>query len=542
MPTNGHRPGERFLPENTGQIRAEHLHRYMLCAPLADGAEVLDVASGEGYGSSLLARRATSVVGIDVDEFAVNSARRKYASRNLRFLQGSASALPIPDRSIDLITSFETIEHLEEQEAMLDEFARVLRSEGVLVISSPNKRQYSDLANFSNPYHVRELYFDEFDRLLRDRFAHISYFGQRFASGSFVYGIGRERSRQIELIDQPGAAFEGDPTALMAPVYFIAACSAGVRSQTLAVSLFMDDSPLGIESVAAPEESAAPVLAADPMLRRFALIADATYAELAADRRAETVDAAPLADATPLVGRVRAMLDRVSGAEVTAESLIASNSAVVVDGWAVESRSGAAARGIVVEIAGVRRRALVGFPSADLGAIFGQAATHAGFRSVVPMRAIPAGRQHLRIEAIDERGQSALIDERVLYVLPEGPAQASAWVFVESDPLGEGTQPTIAFRGWAYDREAGRRFSAVAVVIDDTLVIPASYRESRPDVALALGISEDALGVAASVRWEILTPGSHIAKIVAIRETGEVYESGSRYEFSVPDIAHAALA
>ena len=71
--------GERFIPAESGEIRYEHMPRYGWAAGLCEGLEVLDIASGEGYGSALLARHAKSVVGVDISEEAVAHAQGVYA-------------------------------------------------------------------------------------------------------------------------------------------------------------------------------------------------------------------------------------------------------------------------------------------------------------------------------------------------------------------------------------------------------------------------------------------------------------------------------
>ena len=149
--------GERFLPEVRGAIWYEHWHRYAVAAALAAGKRVLDAASGEGYGSFLLARDAASVVGVDVSADAVAHARQRYARANLRFEAASVTTLPLPDASIDLVVSFETIEHLTAQAPMLAEFRRVLAPDGVLLISSPNRPVYNEGGGIDNHFHVREL-------------------------------------------------------------------------------------------------------------------------------------------------------------------------------------------------------------------------------------------------------------------------------------------------------------------------------------------------------------------------------------------------
>lgn len=87
--------GERYCPQIRGEIALEHYLRYVLAASLAGGKDVLDMASGEGYGSFLLAGRARSVVGVDVSREAVDNAAATYATPNLRYLAGDAAAIPL---------------------------------------------------------------------------------------------------------------------------------------------------------------------------------------------------------------------------------------------------------------------------------------------------------------------------------------------------------------------------------------------------------------------------------------------------------------
>ena len=158
--------GERFTPECVREIWYEHWHRYALATRFAAGRRVLDAACGEGYGSALLAAHAREVVGVEISDEALAHARGRYAAPNLRFERGDATALAaFPDASFDLIVSFETLEHVQEQEALVAGFARLLAPGGLLLLSSPDKRTYSEVAGFANEFHVRELYREELDAL-----------------------------------------------------------------------------------------------------------------------------------------------------------------------------------------------------------------------------------------------------------------------------------------------------------------------------------------------------------------------------------------
>jgi SAM-dependent methyltransferase len=159
--------GERLIPEAyPGElVLAEHLARYVLAARLVGGLRVLDAACGEGYGCSMLmAAGARSVIGVDIDDETVDHARRRHG---VDARVADIAELPIDDGEIDLVVSFETIEHVAEPERALDEFRRVLAPGGVLVISTPNPGEYLE----PNPFHVRELAPEEFLGALDARFA-----------------------------------------------------------------------------------------------------------------------------------------------------------------------------------------------------------------------------------------------------------------------------------------------------------------------------------------------------------------------------------
>ncbi len=179
--------GERFVPEVHGDIELEHRHRYLQACTLAKGKVVLDIASGEGYGSAMLAEHASQVIGVDISAQAVAHAQQRYQGDNLEYRVGSCAAIPLADASVDLLVSFETIEHHDQHQEMMQEIRRVLRKDGVLLISSPDKLSYSDVPGSHNEFHVKELYQHEFKQLLEGYFDNIAYFGQRILFGSGIF-------------------------------------------------------------------------------------------------------------------------------------------------------------------------------------------------------------------------------------------------------------------------------------------------------------------------------------------------------------------
>ncbi|SFN17178.1 class I SAM-dependent methyltransferase [Dokdonella immobilis] len=217
--------GERFTPECVREIWCEHWHRYAFAMPLCRGQRVLDAACGEGYGSDLIARVASEVVGVDISEAAVCHARKRYGSReNLQFAAGDASALTFDDGCFDVVVSFETLEHLDAQDRLVAGFARVLREDGLLLISSPDKRTYSEVAGFRNEFHVRELYREELLELLGRHFPHVRLYAQKLLFQSALWSLdGSGQGSLVQTASADGSSIE-DGFAY-APLYYVAACS-----------------------------------------------------------------------------------------------------------------------------------------------------------------------------------------------------------------------------------------------------------------------------------------------------------------------------
>lgn len=198
--------GERHVPGSSGWlIELEHLARYDACKSISNGKEVLDAACGAGYGSRLLASTAAAVTGVDIDPETVAFARTHYSAPNVRFEAASVVDLPFPAATFDVITSFETFEHMNanDQSAFLDEAKRVLKGDGVLIVSTPDKN-VTDTFGTDNPYHLREVTESQFREEIGTRFAKVDLFRQSTMIYSEIARAGVDRqSLMAEMTSDP---------------------------------------------------------------------------------------------------------------------------------------------------------------------------------------------------------------------------------------------------------------------------------------------------------------------------------------------------
>lgn len=223
--------GERVVPWHPDEMIRQHETRYRFAAKLVSpGTRVLDCACGSGYGLSLLAERASQVTAADISEATIEFARAHFGRPNIDFRVGSAECLPFADRSFDIYVCFETIEHVESPDRLLDEAKRVLTRNGLFVVSTPN-RIWSGLGpgeRPKNPFHKVEWSFDEFDEKLRAVFGSIAYWGQRVRSRNklqpqYVASKLRRALRLVDLVPIPDGRELGESGSWQ-PENFVAVC------------------------------------------------------------------------------------------------------------------------------------------------------------------------------------------------------------------------------------------------------------------------------------------------------------------------------
>jgi 2-polyprenyl-3-methyl-5-hydroxy-6-metoxy-1,4-benzoquinol methylase len=222
--------GERYVPWvdlETPEIHYEHLHRYYFASQFVAGKKVLDLASGEGYGCAILSEKAAQVVGIDLDQKTIEHATNRYPLPNVQFIEGTIIDVPIKgEKLFDVITCFEAIEHIEEHEKLLSEVKRLLKDDGIFIISSPNKLLYTDQPGYQNPYHMKELYFDEFRNLLTKYFTYVSFLGQKVFPVSAIWPLETHQGSYADFcIRKTGKGFASANPQEKPALYFIAIAS-----------------------------------------------------------------------------------------------------------------------------------------------------------------------------------------------------------------------------------------------------------------------------------------------------------------------------
>ncbi len=196
--------GEQLIPNiSSSRLQEEHRERYKFAKQFCRGKAVLDIACGTGYGSYELSREADRVVGIDISEESICFAQDKYKRENLSFLRADCTKVYLKKNYFDVVVSFETIEHLnEEQRTMFyQHLCDTLKDDGVLVFSTPNKTITSPYTEKPlNLFHILEFTRASLQKELEKFFAVKGWYGQRFAPKILTYKLARKLIRLTELL------------------------------------------------------------------------------------------------------------------------------------------------------------------------------------------------------------------------------------------------------------------------------------------------------------------------------------------------------
>ncbi|MCV0393501.1 MAG: methyltransferase domain-containing protein, partial [Nitrosopumilus sp.] len=210
--------GERFVPfcPELANLFQEHIIRYMFSCQFIKNKIVLDAGCGTGYGSYLLAQKgAKSVLGIDTSKEAITFCKNNFKINNVQFKEDDCTNPKVSDSSIDVVIAFEILEHLKNPEQFLSHAKRILKNNGLLILSTPNKKTYNSV----NPFHEKEYSREELEEFLKTKFEYVSIFHQSYPSTLAIFDS--KSNSTIQELDVEGTKSDQNDSAL----YFLAICS-----------------------------------------------------------------------------------------------------------------------------------------------------------------------------------------------------------------------------------------------------------------------------------------------------------------------------
>ncbi len=210
---------ERMIPEyHTGTtIYGEHMVRYEGVRGIVKGKIVLDIASGSGYGTQLLAKEAKKIYGVDVSSDSIAYAEENYGGSNIEYIVGDGEKIPLKDGSVDVVISFETIEHIKDYKRFMSEVRRILKKDGLLVLSTPNDIEFAE----GNHFHLHEFEQKELEDLIHQYFAYTkSYYQGTWLYNALLDGKGLTQQWKAPIITMQTA-----PITLKQALYFYILCS-----------------------------------------------------------------------------------------------------------------------------------------------------------------------------------------------------------------------------------------------------------------------------------------------------------------------------
>jgi len=171
--------GERVVPgkmENYIGTYVEHLTRYVFCLGFCINKKVMDVACGTGYGLEMISSVAQCGLGVDIDQKSLDFAQKNYKfyGKNFGLIKRDLEKDPLNSgffaKTIDTVTSFETIEHLENPDFFIQNVKEILKDDGTFIFSIP--------INNPSKYHKIAYTKQEAKALMEKYFTKIQWFSQ----------------------------------------------------------------------------------------------------------------------------------------------------------------------------------------------------------------------------------------------------------------------------------------------------------------------------------------------------------------------------
>lgn len=205
--------GERLIPEGFSSKEGYlmyllHIFAYNYAKnQISKNDLVLEVGSGEGYGTSILSMKAKSIIGLDVALEAVEHANEKYKSEKCNFKHYTGGKLPFPDNKFDKVISFQVIEHVADDNEYLNEIYRVLKNGGDFIVSTPNRNhRLKPNQKPWNRFHLREYSPEGLTELLSKKFHNVKVWG--------IFGIDEAQDIEINRINKVRKIISLDPIGI----------------------------------------------------------------------------------------------------------------------------------------------------------------------------------------------------------------------------------------------------------------------------------------------------------------------------------------
>ena len=200
----------------------DHVSRYWWAADQLEGRSVIDCACGKGYGSFILASRARSVVGVDMNDHSLALARETFRRSNLEYKKQDVLDLSRLGSLVDAVIAFEVIEHLpaHETDRFLDGIRRTLKPGGQLLLSTPNHDVVTKSGSAVPEFHINNLKSTELRKILRRHFNHVQMLGQfkrrpaleQLAFDLDFFNLRHRFRRKVAIPPQETRAIENKPT------------------------------------------------------------------------------------------------------------------------------------------------------------------------------------------------------------------------------------------------------------------------------------------------------------------------------------------
>ena len=188
-------PHEEQPAPASAEVAYDRLTSYGFARRYVKGKVVADISQEVGYGSRLLAETAESVTGLASSPETVDQASAVYSASNVSYRTGVLPDLPLPDGSLDVAVAFGIVENLERPEDLVKTAKRILKDDGVLVISALDKQTNTNERNPEGPEGIdgsREMYIPEVRELLRRHFGHVRIYRQGAVAGGLVFPVTAE--------------------------------------------------------------------------------------------------------------------------------------------------------------------------------------------------------------------------------------------------------------------------------------------------------------------------------------------------------------